>query len=168
MIFLGGLAQIVSGIILVKSVFAVREFFLKKNDEDSMNTRMMALHASAFGLFLIVDVINFGSFLIFVLFPNTVAWPIYQVCATIMIFGSFVAQLLLAKIFWNFGEKESTDSETSRLPTVRTAEYDDEAELQARIWNGFHREIHGILSSIESGALRQSSSPSVRLPTGSS
>ena len=63
---------------------------------------------------------------------------------------SFFAQCLLCVIFWQLGTKvevDETDGETS-YGEVQVEEFDEEAELQARIWNGFTRAIHGVTDSV--------------------
>jgi uncharacterized alpha/beta hydrolase family protein len=54
---------------------------------------------------------------------------------------SFVAQLFLCAIFWQLGtvkqEKKTEQSEQSdeAYPEIEVVDFDENAELQARIWN---------------------------------
>jgi hypothetical protein len=71
--------------------------------------------------------------------------------------GDFVSQLLLIFIFWDLGKPEETRIESlssSRFSSVMIDEFDDEAELQARIWNRFQRTDRKLENS---GALTVSS-----------
>ena len=62
-----------------------------------------------------------------------------------MMIISFFSQCLLCVIFWQLGTivDEITDNESSTV-SIQVEEFDEEAELQRRIWNGFTRELHGI------------------------
>ena len=53
---------------------------------------------------------------------------------------SFFAQLLLCVIFWQLGTVQPVvipDDDEDIHGTVQVEEFDEEAELQARIWNRF-------------------------------
>jgi hypothetical protein len=59
---------------------------------------------------------------------------------------SFISQCLLAKIFWNLGtiDEDRADADTERedsFSEIYTEDFDEDAEVQARIWNSFNRGI---------------------------
>lgn len=91
----------------------------------------MVLHASAFGIFLVIDVLFCISWIIYVLFPTDLAFEIYTVVCLIMLFGSFVSQLLLCAIFWDLGKPVEEDDNKSEhsLVSLKVLDFDDEAEL---------------------------------------
>lgn len=48
---------IISGIILTRSIFTIRRYFIEHEAEDFIDTPMLLQHSAAFGLFLIANVI---------------------------------------------------------------------------------------------------------------
>lgn len=129
----------VLGIILIKSVRRIWKFYKEENPE-ALNTRVMCLHASAFGLYLFgLTILGLLMFIYFVhpTHKSLEALLIsYFVCSLI----NLMAQFLLCKIFFDLGKKENVQVEV--LPTqsdVEVAEFDEEAEMMARIWNSFNR-----------------------------
>jgi hypothetical protein len=44
----------------------------------------------------------------------------------------------LAVIFWDFGRKVEEEQEENE-PEVEVQDFDDDAEMQARIWNRFQK-----------------------------
>lgn len=51
-----GFMQLISGVILIKGVSQIRHHY-NSRAPDSLNTRYMNLHATAFGLFLFADLV---------------------------------------------------------------------------------------------------------------
>jgi hypothetical protein len=56
-----GLLQWISGVILIKSVFKIRRFFLEHHAAVSLNVKKITLHASAFIIYLAASIAYFGS-----------------------------------------------------------------------------------------------------------
>jgi hypothetical protein len=101
-----GVCQVISGTILVVSVYRIKRFFDKRNAQDYINTGMLARHAVAFGLYLTTTLAFFISYQVYTLHPTNAA--IYNVNQWTCIFfnvGSFTSQLLLCNIFWELGGK---------------------------------------------------------------
>jgi len=75
-----------------------------------------------------------------------------------MIITSFLSQCLLCAIFWQLSTPLEIDEDTTETETefveVHVEEFDEEAELQARIWNNFLRSVKGITASIRASATR--------------
>jgi hypothetical protein len=53
------------------------------------------------------------------------------------VLANFVSQCLLVVIFWPLGTKEEVEQEIEDTEAVYLETFDNEAELQARIWNQF-------------------------------
>ena len=72
------ICQIISGIYLVNGIVKIRSYFTERKKKESINTQMMMVHASAYGLYLI------GNFVYFMLFTayslnvhNQRAWMVF-------------------------------------------------------------------------------------------
>jgi hypothetical protein len=69
-------------------------------------------------------------------------WHNFFIAGITMYSMSFIAQLFLCYIFWELGTPvtvEITETEESD-DRMSIQDFDDEAELQAKIWNTFNRE----------------------------
>lgn len=97
----------------------------------------MGLHAWAYGLFLFSTVLSFGSFMLYVVLPVKMLL-FYVWCNTFMYLVAFVAQLLLCAILWDLGTPVHDRTESHE--SLKVEDFDEEAEVQARIWNSFNRE----------------------------
>ena len=64
---LTGLMQIISGVFLMAGVYTIRRFFKAKGSKGELNVRRMVIHASAFGLYLLSDVVGYSSYTLYVL-----------------------------------------------------------------------------------------------------
>jgi hypothetical protein len=67
---LTGVFQIVSGVILIKSVWGIRSYFKQKGAMNYINTSMLLTHAAAFCLYLVSAIGYFGTYLFVMLFPG--------------------------------------------------------------------------------------------------
>lgn len=65
-----GVFQIISGIYLNIGVYRIHNYFRDKQAEVRVNTKIMILHASAFGLFLLSDVILYSTYTVFIFYPD--------------------------------------------------------------------------------------------------
>jgi hypothetical protein len=100
------------------------------------------LHSSAFGLFLISVVIGYTSYTIYALNPEG---PRAENQYNYVLIGwyliSAIAQLLLCVILWELGSKPDDQSENENVySSIVIEDFDDQAEVQARIWNKYMRE----------------------------
>jgi hypothetical protein len=131
-----GVLQIISGVFLISSVFTIREFFKSKDASEVINTSNMILHAGAFGLYLLADVVYYIAMDLNVIWPeNPQVVRFFDDACVFFIFANFMAQLLLVVIFWDLGRKELAVDDDDSAVNLVTGEFDEEAELQARIWN---------------------------------
>lgn len=143
--FLGvGILQIVSGIILVQGIVKVRLFFVNKGAEDSMDTKNHIIHSLSFILYLLAGCVYYVMFSIHVFQPKLdVAWTHYFEAGIAMYSANFLAQILLVIVFWELGKKEQELPDTATECSEQEPEvegFDEDAEMQARIWNSFNRD----------------------------
>jgi hypothetical protein len=147
-----------SGCILIMAVFKIKKFYREHGIESQLNTGTLWLHSSAFGLYLFTEALSVVSNSLYVLFgaggesaiDNTID-SINAIVQTSWFFLSAIAQCLLCVIFWDLGTRreehtlETNDLEVTRttfkteVQTVVVEDFDEDAELQAKIWNQFSR-----------------------------
>lgn len=162
------LLQVVSGFVLVRSLLKVRSFFKDRDAADSIDIRALLRHAAAFGLYLVATVVDISAMVLVVAFPSDVTLRIYLGVEVFWALMLFVSQVLLGIIFWNLGTSE--DEPTS----VIVADFDEDAELQANMWNMLvrreARESASNSNEFQHGifAASQKSAHTVRLQTGTS
>lgn len=101
----------------------------------------MLLHASAFGLYLLSVLILFAARTYYAL--TSKHYDLLILAIKITIWVDFISQFLLIGIFWDLGRPENTRQETwnsaTSFSSIKIDEFDDDAELQARIWNRFQK-----------------------------
>jgi hypothetical protein len=68
---------IISGVILVSTVFAIRHFYKKRNAMDALDTGALARHASAFALFLLAVLVYSIAYVIIELWPSSLTNEIF-------------------------------------------------------------------------------------------
>lgn len=126
-----GALQTYSGVVLVRSVLSIRNFFRDKGKEDFINTGMLVRHALAFGLYLFITIIFFLAFTVYAFFPDSPKiFTIFNLTAIGFYFGSLIAQVLLCRIFWDLGKKVEAraDSLNSR-ESIRESKVTRASEL---------------------------------------
>jgi hypothetical protein len=133
-----GVFQILSGVYLNIGVYRIHSYFKDKQAEVRVNTKIMILHASAFGFYLLSDVILYSAYTVFIFYPNNItANNVYTIASIIWVCASFISQVCLCAIFWDLGSKPRQNE--PRMPSIRVEDFDEEAEVQSRIWNNFIR-----------------------------
>jgi hypothetical protein len=136
-----GVLQMWSGFFLMKSVLSIRRFFIDHNAQEFINTRMLLRHATAFGLYITCTAAFFTVLSMYVWSPST---TLYNYTAGTGIFfncGSFISQVLLFNIFWDLSVKiEKPRDRFLGHQDVEIAEFDEDAELQANMWNSMVRQ----------------------------
>ena len=65
-----GVFQIVSGILLMLGVYRIHSFFKDIETEVRINTKVLLLHGSAFGLYLLSDVALYTTYNIYIFQPE--------------------------------------------------------------------------------------------------
>ena len=146
-----GLLQIVSGTMLIWAVLSIRSYLKSQGDDgEQINLWTLLVHASSFALFLIGSTANTVLYSIEVVKYTEKTYINYLVANTFMQYCSFLSQCLLCVFFWQMSTKEPDPepAEESESGEVQTESWDEDAELQARIWNSYLRERHGIESTV--------------------
>ena len=141
-----GVMQVISGFYLIGSITKIRSFFTSQKEGERLNNSILALHASAFGLYL-VSVIFFyacqtfkasvpqSSPDLFKFANNLFSWALIG-----YLFCNWISQLLILVIFWDMGYRKE-EYEVIRASQIEaTGDFDEEAEMQARIWNRFQED----------------------------
>ena len=136
-------AQIISGIILIWSVYKVRAFMLeRKIESQGLNVRSMWLHASAFGIFTVsiaAFTVVYANYLFH--FDQDSTGTVCNIAFIVMFILSFVSQCLLCAIFWQLGTVETSRKSDSDKSSASSEASDQDAELQERIWYSFISDI---------------------------
>lgn len=132
---------------------SIRRFFIDRNAADFINTSMLLRHAACFIIYIVT---TFSFFLAFGYYTFKPTIQVYEVAAVVGIcfsLGSAVSQVLLCMIFWDLGKKiekadfdptESRQQSPSVLDVIVSADFDEDAELQANIWNSLVRRVEEI------------------------
>ena len=128
----------------MQGIYRIRAY-LKEHDEQRMNTTALAINASAFGIYLLSLFVLNVTGTIYYINPSSNNSLIFAWASGTYLVLNFFSQALLCYIFWDLGtkkEEEETDQEDEEAdyaPT-QTEVFDEEDEVQARIWNAFLRE----------------------------
>ena len=79
----------------------------------------------------------------------TALW--FAITVSIRVVMSTIAQLLLTSIFWDLAAKPTQEEQQAlatetdeHFDTVEVEDFDEDAEIQARIWNRFIRDVKGL------------------------
>lgn len=137
---------IISGIILLITLLRLRNVLTQDRKKESVSLCMLAIHLTAFVFFIFSQVI-----FIAVIFVWTNPWKpskkserIYVSAYIASNAGTFVSQLLISIILLKLARKKdikvTKDLQSEYFPTLVVEEYDEQAELQERIWNQFIRD----------------------------
>lgn len=124
-----GLLQIISGVILVQSVFAIRDFYQRRGEVESISQRRIITHAVAFGAFLVPQTIYYAAALVHIFFGKyRFVYTIYIAADLLSTFANLISQAVLALIFWDLGTVEERGTEVSDgVPEV--SNFDEDAAL---------------------------------------
>lgn len=97
------LLQVISGVILVKSIIKIRAFYVRTNNTQSLNIKVLQIHATSYILYLIACFYNLLMLFIYSLNDTDRMYSLYQVSLVFGIFAIFVSDILLCAIFWDLG-----------------------------------------------------------------
>lgn len=148
-----GFCSIISGIILVQSVVKIRRFFKERGDEGYINTKVLCQHATCFGSYLVACVFYYAAHSVYTMYPTSFYFYIFTWTSTAYLLGNVFSGLLLAQIFWSLGTDlsneqddpqgdEDGDKESLDFTDTFIEEFDEDAILQARIWNSLVRDAN--------------------------
>lgn len=124
-----------------------------------VNTWVLLLHAGAFGLYLVSNVVVYSAWNLFIAKPNDKTWHIYGIASIFYVCASFLSQVLLCLILWDLGkpmekvkepvvveeptepteELAATDERSKSTVSLFVQTFDEEAEVQMRVWRTFMR-----------------------------
>ena len=90
------------------SVLSIRRFFLERNAEQFINTKMLLRHAIAFGLYLSTAVVYYTLLSIYLWTNSEQIYLIFAWSGIFYRIGCFISEVLLAQIFWGLGQKPAT------------------------------------------------------------
>lgn len=122
-------AEIVSGVILIKSMYTIRKFFKDRNEKEAMNTAALWTHTACFVLYTVVCSVYAITYAIYTADPVEQVFIVFTWAATCYWLGSLLSQVILAEILWKFIK----DAQSAETP--EEGEYDKHTDLKARIWN---------------------------------
>ena len=131
-------SQIISGCVLIWAVCSIWSYLKQSDNETELaNLRVLVLHSTAFGLFLMsVIAMSVFSAWYYVDQYNANVEKRYLICLIVEMICSFMSQFLLCVIFWVLSYRdENRGTFTSSNVSLEVADYDQDDELQARIWN---------------------------------
>lgn len=149
-------AQILSGMILVWSLLKIRSFRISHPEAgQQFNMKTMFIHATAFGFFIVSVTVYTVIYLIFFASMVTEKKAMQRMfemlgAAVFMLLCSFVSQCFLCAIFWrlstpvNYEEEDLDETSESEYVDVEVQVFDEDAEVQRRIWKEFTRQLHNI------------------------
>lgn len=123
-----GTMQAVSGVMLVKAVWKIRQFFRENGAEDYIDTAMLWRHAISFILYLLSTTMLYTAVELYSWFPTSA--PVYALLIASKVFyscASVVSEILLCQIFWLLGSRAENDPVQSDDGAPAVAEYDDDA-----------------------------------------
>jgi hypothetical protein len=133
--YMTGFIQIITGIVLVSSVFRIKRIFRERNAENYINSGMLLRHASAFGLYLVAAVVYFSFWTAVSMAPfDEKLYNIFLCVSASFFVAQFISEILLCTIFWSLGTAvpEPVIKEEESPEVVN---FDEDAELQAGMWN---------------------------------
>lgn len=115
----------------------IRKYLRLTTDGDQLSTSTLLLHLLAFGSFLFSIVILLIAYTIYLAAPNF-AWTfdLYMFVNIIWVSAAFFSQILLCTIFWLLSEPEKVVASPD-TPEVQYGAINEEATVQARVWNSF-------------------------------
>lgn len=135
-----------SGVILIRAVMKIRMTFAQQHSET--NTKVMVLHSVSVGVFL------FSLTLYTVIILKNDNTKRLRIAESVSDLCAWVSEILLGFILLQMclpDEEEKDDRDGSLLDstiiTVYEADFDEDAELQAKIWNLFAKKRTGLLGS---------------------
>jgi len=135
---LNGILQIISGTYMIHAIFKIKAFFDRQEASNELNLVVMILQGSAFGLYLLADLLYYVLRTLYFIKSSRI--EMLNTSITVYLWMNFVAQLLLIAIFWDLGKPLEEVREDTMDSTPIIEDFDDEAEMMARIWNTFQKD----------------------------
>jgi hypothetical protein len=110
-----GVLQLISGWTLTNAVFKIRFFFKYHKQQAFMDLNYLALHGSAFTMYLVGVLFYYTLQTIYFVTPTkNLVFGLYNVIAIVQICFSFVSQLLLLCILQDLSNRQKAKPVTAR------------------------------------------------------
>jgi len=155
------ICQITSGVFLAKSVISIN-YFLRHKNPDNIDTKGLIIHASAFGIYLVSSLILTFAFTLNIVYPSESNYNLWFYASVLYNAASLISQICLILIFWDLGKKAAPKKPRNRdlqqpfaedpNDDPQVEEWNEEDEVQARIWNKFVRNAAASASSVQVSA----------------
>ena len=135
----------ISGIYLGCSIYRIMKLITDK--EDLVNTKIMTIHAAAFGIYMISTLIFVIIYLIAAYSGIHYKYDYISMADNINIFCSSIVQAMICYIFLNIDSiKPPVIRDNSEHDEVQVEEIDAHFDLQMRLWYQFMRDPDDIAS----------------------
>lgn len=133
-----GVLQIISGSMLVRSVFAINSA-CKELADRPLPTKNLVTHAGSFILYLVAYVGQMVGFILYSIHTD----PTNQSFITNLEYwlsdfklaAAFVSEVLLLVIYKKLASKDQLELQNETFSDVTVEDFDEDAELQLRWWN---------------------------------
>jgi hypothetical protein len=96
--------QLVSGVVLVVSIFMIRQFLVAHGLADEVNDKAMFLHGLSFSLYIVSVVAYDYYYYVYIYFSREDAQRDALIAWIITTYMSFLAQIFLAIILYQLGQ----------------------------------------------------------------
>lgn len=113
--------QIISGAMLLYSVYLIKKFFADKNATEVVNTGLLWRYSISFGLYLFCTVISTIALIIANITGKSNHFDIYSGIRTVDYFGQFLSELILCWILLQWGTVDK-DVEVERAKLITDPE----------------------------------------------
>lgn len=100
-----GLCQILSGIVLLKSVISIRNFFKARNDLEYIDIATLVRHAVCFGSYLLFCSLYYLTYTYYILDGSHFSFVVFTWSTNLYLVGNFVSEALLCQIYWSLATK---------------------------------------------------------------
>ena len=136
---------IISGVILVRSLQQIRDFFAARDATGFISIPMLFRYGMAFGIFLAFTIISAIGAILNELGPQFLGFFRFTLVANTI--AQFVTQLFLVEIFWTLGTNvpsEPIEGDPDGADFQRELDQETQnLDVSSRIWNGFLRTARG-------------------------
>jgi len=101
--------DLITGVYFLKGVFSIYSY-LKAKHKQGTDTKFFLLHAIAFTLFMLVNIIEIIAFNLLLLYEdNTQVNLAYNIIQLLLSLFTFIQQTLICVILWDFGKEEDDE-----------------------------------------------------------
>lgn len=116
-----GICQIISGYILLASIYNIKRFYQSRNDYEMVDAGMMQRHALCFGIQLLATIAFFASFNLSLLDKSWIKTQVlFDWTSTFYFLASLLSQILLVYILYDIIKGSSTPPNQSTTKSINT------------------------------------------------